>query len=715
MAESVVASTLSHSSVEEDDFLIQVDGGSVMLQQSQTSSQKSDTSVSQTSGPGWVLGPPRKREGGKESWVWTHGIKIVTQEDGRDWWRCNLCAQKYRASGTDKAAAHIKSKHWINHNGPMARHDSVLIQQRRLSSSGSLLREKVDASTFRTLLLKWIICMHISFSQVESKYFRQMMVYVNPVLESGNLLPKSGNTIRDWVMKDFGKCKEQITRKLAESEGQVHLSFDLWTSPNSLALLGVVGHWMSKDKHLQTTLLGLRRLQGAHSGENMSAVVLDVVKNFRIQTRLGYFVLDNAETNDTCVKSLSDHIDLPVLSGQPFSRRLRCFGHILNLVVKAFLFGNDADAFEVESRNRQGLNDEAAELHAWRKRGSIGKLHNVVMFIRRSPQRMEEFLKIQGNIHTEAGDDSTSSPLLQVVEDNATRWNSTYNMIYRALQVKDAVDVFTTRHLTRKRKDDRTLREDQLTEEDWDILTRILSLLEPFKKLTARMEGRAMEGCRGAIWETLPSMDFLLEHIERAKLEYEHLHKHIYSSLNNAWYKLNNYYSLTDMSPIYVAGVVLNPQYKWCYFEEKWSFKPQWIEEAHKIMKQFWLMYKGKRPMIEVEQSLSTRDMDLLDEFMNTSSRGRVSSAEDEYEQYSSSPPEPFVVSVRDWWKNKRDSDLRAMAFDVLSIPAMSAECERVFSSGKLMLPPQRNRLREDAIEAAELLKAWETAGVVSW
>jgi hypothetical protein len=44
----------------------------------------------------------------------------------------------------------------------------------------------------------------------------------------------------------------------------------------------------------------------------------------------------------------------------------------------------------------------------------------------------------------------------------------------------------------------------------------------------------------------------------------------------------------------------------------------------------------------------------------------------------------------------------------------MSAECERVFSSGKLMLSPQRNRLREDAVEAAEL-KAWENAGIVSW
>ena len=177
--------------------------------------------------------------------------------------------------------------------------------------------------------------MHISFSQVESEYFRQMMVYLDVVLDSSSFLPKSGNTIRDWVLKDFGKCKEQVLKQLNESERQIHLSFDLWTSPNSLALLGVVAHWMNKDKHLQTTLLGLRRLKGAHSGENMSAVVLEVIRTFQIENRIGYFVLDNAESNDTCIKSLSNHIDLPVLSGQPFGRRLRCFGHIVNLGVTA--------------------------------------------------------------------------------------------------------------------------------------------------------------------------------------------------------------------------------------------------------------------------------------------------------------------------------------------------------------------------------------------
>jgi hypothetical protein len=46
-------------------------------------------------------------------------------------------------------------------------------------------------------------------------------------------------------------------------------------------------------------------------------------------------------------------------------------------------------------------------------------------------------------------------------------------------------------------------------------------------------------------------------------------------------------------------------------------------------------------------------------------------------------------------------------ALDTLSCPAMSTECERVFSSAKKLITLERNQLGEDIIEACECLKAW--------
>jgi hAT family C-terminal dimerisation region len=49
-------------------------------------------------------------------------------------------------------------------------------------------------------------------------------------------------------------------------------------------------------------------------------------------------------------------------------------------------------------------------------------------------------------------------------------------------------------------------------------------------------------------------------------------------------------------------------------------------------------------------------------------------------------------------------------ALDTLFCPAMLTECERVFSSAKKLITPERNQLEEDIIEACECLKGWRNS-----
>jgi hypothetical protein len=50
------------------------------------------------------------------------------------------------------------------------------------------------------------------------------------------------------------------------------------------------------------------------------------------------------------------------------------------------------------------------------------------------------------------------------------------------------------------------------------------------------------------------------------------------------------------------------------------------------------------------------------------------------------------------------------MARDIFG---MSAEVEHLFSSAKLMLPPIRNQLQPDGIEAGECIRSWSTGGLI--
>jgi hypothetical protein len=57
------------------------------------------------------------------------------------------------------------------------------------------------------------------------------------------------------------------------------------------------------------------------------------------------------------------------------------------------------------------------------------------------------------------------------------------------------------------------------------------------------------------------------------------------------------------------------------------------------------------------------------------------------------------------------DNDFDAL--DMLAIPAMSGECQRVFSSAKKMITAERNQLAEDIIQACEYFKSWWDNGII--
>jgi hypothetical protein len=91
----------------------------------------------------------------------------------------------------------------------------------------------------------------------------------------------------------------------------------------------------------------------------------------------------------------------------------------------------------------------------------------------------------------------------------------------------------------------------------------------------------------------------------------------------------------------------------------------------------------------------------------------------DEFENYAYSEPtvipDPKTFNPIAWWNDAKAiyPSLHLYAFDTLAIPVMSAECERVFSSTKKLVTPERNRLAEEIIEASECLKNWWDRGLI--
>ena len=191
----------------------------------------------------------------------------------------------------------------------------------------------------------------------------------------------------------FEQGKKLVKQLLLQAQSNIHITCDIWTSPNHLPFLAILGHFVDEKFHHHGILLALKEIHGKHSGENQARLVLDVIEYYQFRSKLGYFVMDNITSNDTLIKAVAE--DLNTVDGISYNlqrRRLRCNGHVINLSVQAFLFGKASDDVGyIEWTLTEGVLPSNTELDRWRKIGPLGKLHNIIVYICHSPQRRQAF------------------------------------------------------------------------------------------------------------------------------------------------------------------------------------------------------------------------------------------------------------------------------------------------------------------------------------
>jgi hypothetical protein len=293
-----------------------------------------------------------------------------------------------------------------------------------------------------------------------------------------------------------------------------------------------------------------------------------------------------------------------------------------------------------------------------------------------------------------------------VIRDNSTRWNSTYDSILRAIDLYPALALFSFDH-------EDELREDLLTREDWDDIKEEAAALRPFKDLTIELQSRATSGNHGSVWETLPALELLLGHMEELKERLGDSDTRLAACVNNSWKVLTKYYDLTDRNhTVYAMATILNPTLRSSYFERHWNGTlASYIPTMKTACYEHWKReYQPKTP-----SAIVPRKRTLLEAFLHSDPTDQ---SQDEWERWVSASPIAVTAqssSLFRWHVDNMEDfpTLHQMALDTLSIPAMSTECERVFSSTKKLLSPHRCSIKEDLMEASECLKAWWDCGII--
>jgi hypothetical protein len=183
----------------------------------------------------------------------------------------------------------MKDQHQWNSDGPYSstrKHPQLQTQILPDAQATFSLVSKTRVAFFRKLLLQFICIGRLPLDVVESEEFRAPIRELNPGIY--DYMWRSGNTTKLMLLAEFDRGKELLKLEFKAALSKIHISFDLWTSPNKLAMLGVVAHYLSPDLTAKSPLIALRKLSGNHNGENQAKILLRTgQENTILQRTLG--------------------------------------------------------------------------------------------------------------------------------------------------------------------------------------------------------------------------------------------------------------------------------------------------------------------------------------------------------------------------------------------------------------------------------------------
>lgn len=275
-------------------------------------------------------------------------------------------------------------------------------------------------------VVKMVAKGHHALRIVDEKEFRKLIELVSQC--PGYKLPSRKTLSENLMSRVYNEIMDEIKQKV-QAVTALSLSTDGWTSRNNESYIAIVAHFIDKESgELQSALLGCINYNERHTSQNLCDFMRNVMAEWQISHKVAAIVSDNAANILSAVR-LGEW------------RSISCFAHTLNLVV-------------------QEATKEIADV--------LAKVKNIVEYFNRSTQGKKKLNATQQQMNL---------PILKLKQDVQTRWNSTFDMLQRIVQIKEAV--ISTVALLRS---DLTL-----SETDWAIIEGVLPLLGPFYEITVEI------------------------------------------------------------------------------------------------------------------------------------------------------------------------------------------------------------------------------------
>ena len=611
------------------------------------------------------------------STVWTYF------ERGSEKHKCKLCQKTYtRQSGTSNLFAHLKVSHpkefALTQSGPTSS-SSGNSTSASATDAGSLRSFFVSSATTKSrpcssaragevteLILDWVIDSCRPLSTISDPGFVRLLGFTEP-----DFTVPSRTHLTSLMKKRHADGKSELKELLKDATG-LALTTDGWTSSSTHSYLTYTAHFIDKDWTLNGVVLQTAVFQGGHTAVRLAQHFTGVLDGYDIPWHLVVAVThDEAANMVAAANRLEDDVGC---------KSQVCMAHRLQTVIR----------------------------HAVDKTNGVDKVLSAAR-------------KLVGHFkHSALASDALYQKQLQlepsvrpkrVVQDVPTRWNSSFYMLERLLEIRTALTVLLTDVLATPKREYRDL---LLKDNQWSAAEHLVAILRPFELATTVGSGQQYT----TISIMLPIVTKLNAGVKRLAQSADSVMARSFASTLQVG--LEKKFSLTHFatSSIPVVTCALDPRFRNLPFLEP--------EERDVVRKNLLLMSVKDRSVpapssrsIETPAKKSCSLAQLLssdvpsddDSSDDEDSGSQASKLEEQVERqlavYFTEEAVPFDTNPLEWWKlhASRFPDVSALARKFLAVPGTSVPSEAVFSSAGVLVSKLRSSLHPDNVDALIFLR----------
>jgi hypothetical protein len=274
-------------------------------------------------------------------------------------------------------------------------------------------------------------------------------------------------------------------------------------------------------------------------------------------------------------------------------------------------------------------------------------------------------------------------PYLKPKRDVKTRWNSTHEMLNRALNLKTAFNVLFDLN--------NDLKDYKIDEISWSLFEKIHDFLKIFSEATSLLSGSTYS----TLCTNIPIVEMLIKHLNLHKHNENLIVKECAEKILHKLKKCEN----NICNELSFICLILDPWLKLNYIDD---------EERKNSMK---MKFKTLYEKFYLKTNNTANETYSNDKSLKSSifKKQKTSHDFDELNRYLSSSEEHESIDPINWWKDNLIiyPNLSKMAADFLCIPSTSVPSERVFSKGGDLVTKKRNRLSKNTIKITMLLNSW--------